>query len=499
VVVGGTMAALALVERLSARHVPVTWFRPAYVGGGFSSLNRGSLRLPLGCRLIELSYGPDDTEPSLEHFVPGPAGHAPYQRRVRNYVIDLLDGAVVEVPAPQRLLNGRRAPDPYFTGDLSVLRELLAPEALAAVLVEARQATERLGPMGFHADPDALRSTSLPDASVAHHGPRLHELLIDPIIHKVLGDSGCDVAADLHNKLWAPLYWPKTVVEAAEGGPLSYRPKRLFHTDAHGGMGEIVRSLSERIERSSYVTSVTLSPGWSLSACGSQLSIVNGEQTWQFPTQQVALATSAAELGAAVGVGLQQTRVDVQLLWWSLTRSSLGCIEHVLIDGDIDSPIHRVVAPRRACAIGAFGAVDLSDSSSADAHGAMVASGSRHLVDAAVPPVVDADADPSAGERQVLCVEASALGGPQSPEAVLDRLVQLGVVTQAHDAAFVESMSVPAFARPTMTARAEFVVWHDEMRNRLGDVSLLGPLSAFGADVLNEQLFQALRLNEVWT
>jgi hypothetical protein len=459
VVIGGSIAAIALVERLSARGVAVEWWRPQHVGGGFSAVVRGEHRLPLGCRLIELSYGPDDSEPSLDDFRPGPAGHAPYQRRVRHYVSELLGDELVEVPAPQRVIDGRRAPDPYFTSDLSVLPSLLRCDDLTVVARQVDDVVSRVGPMGLHGNLDELRSTPLPAASIAQHGSRLHSLLIEPIVNKVLGDNGDDIPADLHNKVWAPLYWPKTVAEAASGVPVQYRPERQFHTDAHGGMGELIVAMLGRIHSCSAVTQHVLASGWSVSAVDGDVALCSDGNHVRRHRDRVALATSVAELSSAVDVAYSAPRVDVRLMWWTVPRDARIGIDHVLIDGDANSPIHRVVAP--------------AGSATGETAGPRSA-------------------------RDIIAVECAA-DAPGDVDSVMARLIALGALSDGCDAEFIDAMTVPAFTRPTFAARSGFARWHDEVRNRLGEMCLVGPLSAFGADVLNEQLFQALRLNEVWT
>ncbi len=80
-IVGGSLAALASVERLAHHGVPVRWCRPRRgVGGGFVPLVVDGHVLDVGARLFELVDGPRVQAPVPTPYRAGPTGFVPWWR-----------------------------------------------------------------------------------------------------------------------------------------------------------------------------------------------------------------------------------------------------------------------------------------------------------------------------------------------------------------------------------------------------------------------------------
>ncbi len=322
VVVGGSVAALVAADALARQERPVTLYLPARgVGSGFLAMPVGERRVELGPRLIELAYDDDISDPPpLSDYVPGPHGHRPYLRLVSDLVADLAGDDLCPVRRPELTLGGRRVEDFLLGGNLVTLPDLLTPDDLAVVALQAGQARFREGPAGLLApEREAeLWACTYADASVLNHGLRFHRLFIEPIAGKILEGSSSSVVAALRRRIWLPLFHPATIEDACRGR-LTYRPQRPMHTLTGGGMGLLVERLLARLQASPFVTV----------AQASALSGLPEHAIVGLPPEDVF-------------DGYHPTRVPLAVAWIDVREDDVLACPSVLLVAGPDVPVYRI-------------------------------------------------------------------------------------------------------------------------------------------------------------
>jgi hypothetical protein len=450
VVVGGSVAALACADALAAAGRPVELHLPERgIGGGFLPLEIAGRRLDLGPRVLELRYDDDPgVPPPWDAYVPGPHGHRPFLGVVDAFVDGLVGGDLVEVPAPQVSVGGRRCTDYVLAGDLSGLPDAIDADVLAALADEAAHGVEREGRHGVFDDAREVErwQRTMADVGRAQTGSGFHDLLIEPIARKILPGGSLSVVAALHRKIWLPLFHPVTAWEACTGR-LAYRPDRPFHTVEGGGMGEVVRRLVDRVSAAPTVSVERSGPLTSVAAGAGGVALGFGDGPARVARRPV-VGVGAEELFGAAGIELAMDRVPTTMVWVDLPDEDVLDLPSVLFSAEPGLGVMRVT---------------------------------------------DSRADAVPGCRTACCEVAwDVHGRPAWEAAALDGLLALGIASSVERAEVVAAASRPAFAVPSAANRDRF----GDARRRfdgLGlDLAVVGAATSFGVDSFNEQVVQGL-------
>jgi len=458
VVAGGTIAALVAADAAARAGEPVDLFLPERgVGGGFLPIVVDGIRLELGVRLLELSYGREEAvsaPPPLAAYEPGPSGHRPYVAVVRRFLTGLLAPDLVEVDRPRMWVNGALVPDIYFTVDLSGLRAAITGSQADAIAAETRRILDETGnPAGVLGGPNPpdLWAMSFEDASLANHGPTFHRLLIESICSKIQDGGSSAVLAALRRKVWMPAFHPQTVWEAAAGRPLGFVPDRPFHTVAGGGTGEVVNRLLARLEASALVTITPVKGLAGVRAAGTRTALTFEDRPEPVSAVHPVLGFSPEQLFPAADVAYASERLPLNFCWVIVDEADVLEVPSMTFVVDPELPAYRVNSGGEAGPAGwQLFSVELS-----------------HDVEAGA-------------------VEAAAR---QTLEAI-------GLVKPHGALRVVHKIRAPAFTAPSA---ANLSAFRDasESFNRLGiDAEIVGGAAAFGADSLNEQIVQGLKAGE---
>lgn len=453
-VVGGSIAALVTAHAAAARGREVELLLPAgRLGSGFLPLERDARRLDLGPRIIELGYDDAPAEPpALETYEPGPHGHRPFLALIDDLVRDLAGDDLQPISPPEITRGGVRATDFILGGDLADLPLLLSDDERNGVAQEAAERAERLGPAGVLADEEGLAELSLEAASLETHGPSFHTAVLGPLTDKVLPDGAGNVIASMRRKVWMPLFWPRSLVEACLG-TLTYRPNRPMHTIAGGGMGAIVERLLARLRADPAVSVRSMPPLDALSGGRGHtvLSFADGETV---EATDVVLAVGPDESFRLAGwSGRRTDRVRGVYVWLDVAREHLRDPASVLFVLDPAIPAFRV-----------------SENTGDDRPGRAT------LVCELVPTVSDHDA----------------------ADVALAVVVQLGLVAASVPVDLVHALSGPSFAAPSFDNRARHVEGVEALRHSDLRADVIG-VDAFGADSFNEQVVQGLAAAARWS
>jgi hypothetical protein len=443
-VVGGTVAALVAADAAARAGREVELYLPKKgVGGGFSPVKVGGRSLERGIRVFELRYEGVGDPPPIEEYDPR-TGHRPFARLVEEYISELVGPALVELSRPRMWFRGRMASEIYLATDLSGLRELLSGEEADAVAAEARAAVDERGESGVF-DGEDLWKIALTEASLANHGRTFHELLLDPICRKIRPEGGDDVLAALRRKIWMPLFWPRTVLEAATGEAIEFRPERPFHTISPGGTGAVVEKLLERVEGSGGVRVARIDGVEAVAPRDGRtaIALVGGETV---EAQRPILALAPGDLFGAAGLEYKPDRVRSALCWVEAAEDDVLELPSVLHVTDPDVPLFRLTP-------GASG-----------------------------------------GGRQVLTLELRHdTTEDEAPAAVRESLERLGIVREGAELAQLAFFAGKTFTAPTADSKRRFDAAREQLAELELDAEIVGGAGWFGADSLNEQLIQGLR------
>lgn len=457
VVVGGTISAAVAVERLAAKGENVRWLHPGIrIGGGFRQVNIGGRLLNLGSRLLELCYVEGEETlpvPPLDRYLAGHDGHRPWQRMVANYLTDLAGDEFFIVREPELFWNGVRDKDIYFTSELKYLRRYLSTDKCRSIAAECSAILNSSPDEGIHKTALDLKYFDFFLASQENHGQTFHTEFIEVLAQKLRPNGTVGISAYDRNKLWLPLYWPRTLWEATTGRLVSYSPNRVFRVDASGGTCSVLARLENRLLKSSNITAENVGH---LKHAKSE----RGKFTLQFSkgstvqSDKVILGVPPEELFAATDINYQPKRLIVGIVWIEVAIEEL--IQEppsVLVIADEQSPIYRI-----------------ADSGSNVPQG-----------------------------RRTFSIQLSHDQLALSMEALTHELVRIAFLHEDATPIELGRKSFLAFIDPTIENRQHFDIATDLFRDQHGEVPIVGPAAAFGSDPFNEQIFQGIQISETLT
>jgi len=451
VVVGTSVASLVAAERLASAGDRVTVIgTDSRWGGSFASMKWGEWALPLGVRMMELAFEETtDVLPPLADYDVG-VGHRPLVGHVAKYVSEMVGGRIEEADPPLMHVNDALAPDIYFTTDLSGLSAVLRPKQRRAMEAEVRELYDHARPGGVLTDSRSLEDLSLCQASLANHGETFHDLLIAPLVNRVLASSGDDVPADLRRKVWAPLFWPSTLLEAVTGRAPSFKPHRPLHTVTDGGTGAVITAVLERLK----MYGATVVSGGKLlelfSGAGGLSMRFEDAGVIEHPVPVVGL--SAAEIFGACGIEFRPVRATSAIAWISVDEA----------DAHRQPSVLTVVSP----SIEAFR--------------------------------VSCETVPMPG-RVLYTVETSCVVPPERiAEVASDSIRRLGLVAPGAAVEVIRAVAIPSFPYPSFANREAFRAARAAFDERgcASGATIVGGAAAFGADTFSDQIVQGLKAAE---
>lgn len=241
-ILGSSVAALVATERLILAGVDVRRTPTGRPNGfGYRELPDGR-KVETGCRLLELSYGDPPYAvaiPPLDLYRPG-MSHRPWIMDINRYVRGLVDvGPEVERTAR---VGKYSVPDPFLSGDPSSLDQLLILTDVDRVDGDLEDMCDELAERVGYYGPDgsgAVAAHTFDEACRVRLGDTLWRNVIWPVFHKIAGWA--DVPWEQHRKVWLPMFWPQSVLDALQRRP-SYKPVRPMHF----GAGALVEALEAK-------------------------------------------------------------------------------------------------------------------------------------------------------------------------------------------------------------------------------------------------------------
>jgi hypothetical protein len=459
-VIGGSIscliAALEAAERGRRVRLYVT---PARIGGSFAGVKVGERRLNFGVRLFELDYeDPPSARLPVASFDPERHNHRPFIDSVAATIRRFLNDDLVLAATPEMWLCGRRSRCVHFTVDVSDLPAALGRSDRDRVrreleeIVEAETSPPWRMPVE---DPRSLDGIDLPTASVANHGQRLHELLIDPHCSRQFSNLP-DVIAGERRKLWVAMFHPKTLLEVFRGQPSSFRAYRPFFMTKDGASATLVDRIVAAIRARPEIEVVPVGRLTNMRRCagrGVTLDFAASAATTMsvdVDEKDSVIGLAPEELFGAAGIPYVPERVQSSVMWIVVPEADILHVPSVLSVHDRDIGILRVSASGRG------GAAD---------------------------------------GRSVFTIEF----GSAAPDLTTarDALATLGLVREGAEVALLHAVTAPAQVAPTFSNRRLFDAARDAFIHGFGwRGTIFGAARRFGFDSLNDGIAEALHFGE---
>ena len=450
VVVGTSVAAMAAVDQLARAGEQVRWLVTGPAGGAFAPKTVDGRHVGLGLRLIEREYVAGENAepmPPMSQHVPGHAGHRPWMGLVADYLDELVPD-LIAAPTPRLVLGERVVDDFTLTGRLATITELLDARTCAQIADELTAILSSTSPAGV-LDPPGPMGMSLQQASIANHGELFHRIVVDPIASALVPGGASAVEATQRHKIWAPIYWPETLLQAVSGHTPAFDPQRQFWTDPNGGMSDVVTALEKRIGSASQVVRLNVGRLQSIANMGT-LTALRFDSGHEEHASAPILATPPTDTFSAAGIPHHADRVAMSFLWLDVEeRDVRNPAPTTFLDDEV---VFRVCS---------------------------------------TTPTPDLTGTP----RRAFSVELRTAAPPDARH-VIRSMTRAGVIADGARPAVVAHHRIPAFVVPSASNRHAFDQAIGDLADALPATRLIGPLSGYGADPLNEQLFGGIRLAE---
>ena len=334
-VVGSSVASLATALVAGQRgHRVNLYVDPLRVGGSFGGLKVGKRTLDLGCRLLELDYENSVATP-VETFDPLHDNHRRFIIEIAGFIEHVMQGDIQPACAPEMLIAGQRTRCVLMTTDLSSFPAVLSEE-------DRKQVREQvLTRQALPAIPNDSDQT-LQEVSLAQHGPRLHELLVQAVCAKQ--HPGWDsVLASYRRKLWVALFQPQTIVEAFSGGPIGFQPHRPFSTTRAGSLYPFVTRLYQAVRACQQIVVIPAGPLLRLSCQRSGTAEFSFEKlTLAVPSEQCVVGETPDQVFKAAGHAYNPERMVSSMVWVDVAEGEVDRDLSTLTICDPTLPVLRI-------------------------------------------------------------------------------------------------------------------------------------------------------------
>lgn len=217
-IVGNCLAALVAAVELGKAGISTALFSNGKRWGGhFAGIDLNGVHYDLGMSVVELSSGRIERDPSYESYDPS----------VRNDVGRFFGHLQVYVNSLVPL-NNLNTPECFFRGAFSedfILCnsfDLLSHFSESEKALIADQICERNSSDVLHASNKVTQQhlhsrVSYKESSYFNHGQYLHNEVLEPFVLKITARGSENVSSILHRRIWVPLYYPETILQALQG------------------------------------------------------------------------------------------------------------------------------------------------------------------------------------------------------------------------------------------------------------------------------------------
>lgn len=333
VIVGTGMAGLVTAHGLGRTGRPVVLVGSRRrAGGHFAGLEVEGQAFDLGMVFLEFASFRADPAAALLTYDETRLGDSGRLVAIVERFIRELGIRWRQAVPPQMLLAGKVLGDLVLANQLAALQDL--PEALRGQLLDQLRGQTRACPAELHASRKASwparLSHNLRRVSLANHGEILHELLIEPLCRKFANVGSDSLVGKFHRSLWAPLYYPETLVSVLEGQPSPFEASPFHYPEGDKGFRVFPERLVQEIDALPAVVWHEAEPvAVTKQAGGQQLTLDSG---LELRARQFVWSAAPEKLLECAGSPPGE----------KLERSSLGLVFALVRPDDLDSTFSAI-------------------------------------------------------------------------------------------------------------------------------------------------------------
>jgi hypothetical protein len=446
IIIGSQPAACVAADACVQKGMRVYWSKgPKKAGGIFRGITLEGKIWDAGMNLLEFTaMTPEGAPQDLKSYDPTQRYDAVrFLPEIRSYLSTKMQWR--EVTTPEMAIEDMLYPDFLIANQTEYLQTL--------DIVTREKIISELGHISaFHPLHAAQKNTSAvfesttyAEVALLNHGNILHKLLIEPWIESIAGEAYYRIPAKYHRQIWAPLWYPETLVSLLTGKSLAL-PTTRFHYP----LGERFGAWLGRLEDSMMAhTNLTLTD---------QLpqSLRYQNQAWEIRLEDSYIQGSHVYFCDDLNALTTES--------FDLERGKIGFIAFEIRDAAHDfSVLNLVNAP--------FGIFRLTNQS--------------HLM------------GEGEGEYQQYMAEFSGTSLPDAAD-LISLLLRLGILWNAGDFRWVQLLPpIAAFPLPTYENLERFSSHQREIQMRYPKLYLGGTASSITSISLNEQIVQGLSFSEI--
>lgn len=246
-IVGNCLAALvAAVELGKAGRSTALFSNGKRWGGHFAGIDLHGVHYDLGMSVVELSSDRIDKDANYDSYDPSVRNDVGrFFGRLQGYVNSLV--SIHNVKAPECFFRGALVEDFILCNSFDLLSHLSESEkTLIAEQLRQRSSTHALHASNKVTQQNLHSRVSYAESSQFNHGQYLHSEVIEPFVRKITARASENVSSILHRRIWAPLYYPETLLQALKGSSplknktdISYPKDGSFASFAAALLGEL--------------------------------------------------------------------------------------------------------------------------------------------------------------------------------------------------------------------------------------------------------------------
>jgi hypothetical protein len=334
-IIGSNISALVLANKLLEEDIEFEFRASGNLGSGWAGIETEYGLLDLGQRYFELEFEGAKELPISDYRKAG--SHRDFVHFVKDYIQKNHELSDIRV---QTYFRGNIINCPLETVDLSDCFSLLSDSEKKQIHSEilACHEDQALDFESIHSSSADLSSLALRDLLDENHGKTFNRLIIEPFLNK-FGVETRNVPAHLRRKIWCPLFYKKTLIEACNN-KFSFKSRRAHCSIRGASNSSLVRNLSERLQNSKAYHSVLDSEDYFVNYM---------QQDMKHKPDKIVFATSIDWIASKVGLNLGKEKAVLRVLWFKCDTLSVRKKIDYLSVIDESVPFYRVSSS--SCAI----------------------------------------------------------------------------------------------------------------------------------------------------
>lgn len=327
-IIGSNISSLVLANQLLECGKDFIFREAENLGSGWSGIETEHGLLDLGQRYFELQFESAELSPLFEYKIGN--SHRNFVHHVKNLIEADFELEEVKV---QAFFRGEIIKCPLETVDLKEFFSLISAAERKEISSEIKLLyyDDQLDFQRLSDKNQVMSRYSLKELLDYNHGNAFNRLIIDPFINK-FGISIDQVPHHLRRKLWCPLFFQQTILDACNGR-FKFKPKRPHYGLKNSSNSNFVRNLIARLKSSDFYCSKAESEEYFSKKLKNDM--LNRPE-------ELVFATSMDWFSSRLNLGFDKEKFSLRAIWFKCETSSVG--KHVdylsIIDANI--PFHRL-------------------------------------------------------------------------------------------------------------------------------------------------------------